>query len=329
MNYRETITQTIADLMSVDEKIVIFGAGVADAKGIFGTTKLAHEQFLNRVIETPLSEHTLTGMCVGLAVEGWKPIFVHARNDFLTLSWEHLVNTAAKWPFLSDRPVTMVVRALIGRGWGQGPNHSQSFHGMLAQVPGLTVDMPATIEGVIHSYSQALSRPTPTVILEHRSLYETELHDTDFTWTGPWNDITIAGISSACLEVSNIAIALRQCGKKPHAFAIQRISRKDLELVVNSVKETGRVVIIDCGVLQFGVTAELEAMCYRAVQGCKVIRLGSPFAPCATSWALEKEYYPIAEDIWRACRELYNGDLPLTMPIIEQRIESPSFRGPF
>ena len=140
MIYRLEIGRALAQAMQNDSKVLIFGEGVAKSAGIFGTTLEPAERFPERVTETPLSESMITGACLGLALEGWKPVLVHARGDWLMTAMEHMVNTIAKWRQVhQDRPFSLVIRALVGRGWGQGPNHSQALHAMFAHVPGLRV----------------------------------------------------------------------------------------------------------------------------------------------------------------------------------------------
>lgn len=171
MSYREAISQAIVDAMTADERVLIVGVGVTGPTHIFGTLSASFKAFPGRFVETPLSENAMTGMCVGLAIEGYRPILVHARADFLMVSMEALVNTAAKWSYINGRPLPMVIRAIIGRGWGQGIHHSQDFTQMLSLVPGLAVYQPVDLV----TYREALNRglnEMPTVIFEPRILYD-------------------------------------------------------------------------------------------------------------------------------------------------------------
>ena len=127
VNYATHIAEATARYLASHGGGLVMGAGVTDIKHCYGTTALAHEQFPDRVLETPLSETMLTGACVGLAENGYEPIFVHQRMDFGTLSVEGLVNTAAKHRFLYGQDVPMMVRLVIGQGWGAGVSHTQNF----------------------------------------------------------------------------------------------------------------------------------------------------------------------------------------------------------
>src|SRR5207245_10778361 len=147
-----------------------------DAKGRFGTTRGAFEQFgPGRVFDTPLSEAALTGVAAGAAISGMRPLLVHARNDFLLLTMDQIVNNAAKWRYMSGGKlrVPFTIRASIGRGWGQAAQHSQSLQAMFAHVPGLQVIMPATPGDAKGLLMTAYSTDSPVLCLEHRWLYET------------------------------------------------------------------------------------------------------------------------------------------------------------
>jgi pyruvate dehydrogenase E1 component beta subunit len=151
------------------------GVGVDDPKGIFGTTRGAFEQFGgDRVFDTPLSEAALTGMGVGAAMRGFHPLLVHARNDFLLLALDQIVNNAAKWRYMcgGKLKVPLTIRAIIGRGWGQAAQHSQSLQAMFAHVPGLAVIMPSTPADAKGLLMTALSSDCPVICLEHRWLYD-------------------------------------------------------------------------------------------------------------------------------------------------------------
>ena len=174
MFYREAISKAMVDALASDSRAVIIGQNTTTAHGVFGTCSEAARAFPKRVLEAPISETMLTGACVGLAMEGYRPILVHTRADFSLFSFEHLINTAAKFQFLHGEPMPFIMRCVVGHGWGQGPVHSQSFHNMLAQVPGLNVIIPALLTKYGDWFAWALERETPTVIFEPRRLYEQE-----------------------------------------------------------------------------------------------------------------------------------------------------------
>src|SRR5688500_18398521 len=133
--------------MQRDERVFLMGQGIDDFKGFYGTTKgLADEFGGDRVFDTPLSEDAMTGVAIGAALAGLRPVHTHIRMDFLLLAMNQLVNIAAKSSYMygGQVRVPLVVRTVIGRSWGQGAQHSQGLHALLMHIPGLRVVAPST-----------------------------------------------------------------------------------------------------------------------------------------------------------------------------------------
>jgi len=160
-------------LSALDETLVI-GQGVDSIDGVFGTTKnLVNKYGKKRVSDFPISESLMTSASIGMANSGLRPILVHQRIDFMMYSLDAIVNWMSMWRFKSGgkSKLPIVIRALIGRGWGQGPQHSKPLYSMLTGIPGLKVVMPTTpfdAKGLI--ISSVLS-DDPVLFIEHRSLY--------------------------------------------------------------------------------------------------------------------------------------------------------------
>ena len=145
LTYNQAIREALLLKMEQDPSVYVMGLGVPDPKGVFGTTAGLAEIFgPDRVMDMPLSECGMTGVALGTALMGMRPVMVHQRLDFTLLALEQIVNQAAKWHYMFNRKnsVPLVVRMVVGRGWGQGPQHSQSLHSWFAHVPGLKVVMP-------------------------------------------------------------------------------------------------------------------------------------------------------------------------------------------
>jgi pyruvate/2-oxoglutarate/acetoin dehydrogenase E1 component len=155
LTYAQAISEALVQGMDTDPGVFIFGLGVDDYKGIFGTTRDAFLKFgAARVFDTPASENALTGIAIGAALNKKRPVLVHARNDFMFLALDQMINNAAKWKYTyaGQSTAPIVVRGIIGKGWGQGPTHSQSLQSVLAHFPGLIVAMPSNahdIKGII------------------------------------------------------------------------------------------------------------------------------------------------------------------------------------
>lgn len=317
MKYREEMAAAILDAMQRDPKVVILGESVADPKGIFGTTLPASKTFPQRVIETPLSENVLTGACLGLALEGWKPIYVHARTEFMMPAMEQIVNIIAKWRFVHhDRPVHLVLRSLIGRGWGQGPTHSQAFHAMFAHIPGLRVLYPVDPNNLRTWFNDALSCGWPTIILESRRLYEIESIDYPI-WENP--DVSIVTFGDVVLDAAQVALDLDRIGIKAQVHPVEDVSA--LQLPETDLP----TVIVDTGHLRFGAAAEVMARL--AERGnIKTKRVGPPFIALPTSAPLEQEWYPSVDDIMNAVCDLL--DIRHSMSVLGSTRDN-EFRGPF
>ena len=317
MIYRLEIARSLAEAMQDDPKVLIFGEGVTDPKGIFGTTREAAIRFPDRVMETPLSENMITGACLGLALEGWKPVLVHARCDLLMTAMEHMVNTVAQWRHVHrDRSFSFVIRALVGRGWGQGPNHSQALHGMFAQVPGLRVLYPVDPESVGSWMEDALNCGWPTLVLEPRRMYELESIDYP-QWEQP--DVYIVSFGDIIVDAALASEQLNKAGVKAQVFPIEDVSQM-------AVPEANvPVVVADTGQLFCGSASEVVARL--AEQGnVKVKRVGPPLTPLPTSEALERVWYPNSSDIVTAVDSL----LGTTTTISElSTVNDEQFRGPF
>jgi pyruvate/2-oxoglutarate/acetoin dehydrogenase E1 component len=316
MNYREQITEAWTVAMRDDPKVLILGEGVTDPKGIFGTTLGGYQSFPDRVIETPLSENMITGACLGMALEGWKPMLVHARCEFIMLSMEHLVDTIAKWGAIHRREIGLVVRALVGRGWGQGPNHSQAFHAMFAHVPGLRVLYPVIPENMQYWVKESLTWGGPTVIMEPRRLYEVESLDYP-TWDEP--EIYIVTFGDIVLDAAAAAVELKKSGVKAQVWPIEDVSAMQVP------QTQAPVVVADTGQSFCGASAEVVAR--MSEQGnVRTRRVGPPFIPLPTSYALEQIWYPSVNDIYEAVTGLLGSST--SAPKVTIATDA-AFTGPF
>lgn len=171
MTTSQAINQCLDQLLSSDDNVVLVGEGVPDPKGCFGTTLGLKDKYPKRVYDMPVSENGMTGVCIGLAVSGFRPIMTHMRVDFLMYAMDQIVNNAAKWRSMFGAKAgncPLVIRAVVGRGWGQGVQHSQNLEAMFVGVPGLKVICPSdgyTAKGLLTS---AVYDNNPVLCLEHR-----------------------------------------------------------------------------------------------------------------------------------------------------------------
>ena len=143
MKYCEAIAISMEKALKDHQNTIIIGQGVTDFKGIFGTVKGLSNSFPDRVLEAPISEDSVAGLCIGAALNGMYPINTHIRADFGLLIFNQLINLAAKYKYMFGGlfEIPVLFRMIIGRSWGQGAQHSQSLQSLMAHIPGLHVIM--------------------------------------------------------------------------------------------------------------------------------------------------------------------------------------------
>jgi len=310
VTYREALASTMRDALALSERTIIVGQGVNDHKGTFGTTLGLHEEFgADRVVDSPLAEEGLTGICVGMALGGLYPIQVHIRADFALLAMNQLVNLAAKYKYMFGGrfSVPMMVRMIIGRSWGQGAQHSQSLQSLFAHIPGLTVLMPSSAGSILANYPAAIaSCDGPVISLEHRLMY-------DLQWdrrrvqedlsrkplsaavVRPGNDVTVVATSIMVLEALRAADHLAQHGLDVEVIDLNCVSHIDRGMVMDSLRKTGHLLVADTSWRAYGVSAEIcRVVCEEGPQFLKapVETMGMAPASCPTAKALEDLYYP-------------------------------------
>src|SRR5678816_3688518 len=174
LSYAEAVYEATRSEMARDSRVFVMGQGVDDARGMFGTTLGLHREFgAERSFDVPLAEDAMTGVGIGAALMGMRPIQVHQRMDFTLLCMNQLVNMASKmsYMFAGAHKVPMVVRAIIGRSWGQGAQHSQAFHSYFMHIPGLRVVAPTTPHDAKGCLIAAIRDDNPVIMIEHRMLH--------------------------------------------------------------------------------------------------------------------------------------------------------------
>jgi pyruvate dehydrogenase E1 component beta subunit len=347
--YRGALFDAMNAALANHDHTVIIGQGVTDHKGIFGTTTGLAEQYgRHRVIETPLAEESIAGVCVGAALNGLYPINTHIRADFSLLAFNQLINLAAKYKYMFGGlfEVPMLVRLVIGRSWGQGAQHSQSLQSLFAHIPGLTVIMPSTPEMIARSYDWVIARHRgPVISLEHRLMYDLAFAE------GAWGaqlgatplssrivrsgtDVTIVATSIMVLEAMRAADHLEEHGIDCEVIDLHCVSHPDKEMILDSVARTGRLLVADTSWAAYGVSAEmcrLVAETDPRLLSAPVVTLGMQPAPCPTAKALEDLYYPDLAQLTEAIVRLVRGSTD-GIPLPDHRSMTDfykSFKGPF
>lgn len=317
VTYKDAIREATAQLLSADPAVFVIGEGVDDAGGVFGTTKGLHEEFgAKRVMDSPLAENGITGVCVGAAAAGMKPILVHMRVDFLPISLDQIMNHAAKWHYMfgGRLNIPLVIRSIIGRGWGSAAQHSQSLQAMFMNIPGLRVVMPSTPYDAKGLLIAAVRDGNPVIIIEHRWLYEHVGHVPEEMYEVPLGkaivrrkgtDATVVAVSHMAYEALQAAEALKDEGIEAEVIDLRTLKPMDSETVVESVRKTGRLIVADTGWRECGVGSEVAAKVLEAGVALKapLVRVCLPEAPTPASPVLEKAYYPGRAEITEAVRK--------------------------
>lgn len=320
LKFNQAVGEATTQAMERDPNVFLMGVGIDEPKGIFGTTTEPVRRFgPERAFDVPISENMLTGAAIGAALVGLRPILVHARMDFLMLTMDQLVNHAAKWSYMSGGklPTPIVVRAVVGKGWGQAAQHSQNLHALLAHVPGLNVVAPATAFDAKGLLAEALSIDTPTILVEHRTLHETSCEVPEEWYRVPFGkaairrsgkDLTVVGFGHMVGEALKAAQALEPAGLDPEVIDLRTVSPWDKAAVLASVRKTKRLLVLDASWKSFGVAAEICATVASEAFEALVAaprRVALPDVPTPCSPALEKVFYPdaakIAAEALRAC----------------------------
>lgn len=341
--YNSAIAEGLAQEMRRDASVIVYGLDVTDHKQIFGSvTGLLEEFGPRRVLGTPLSEDAMTGVGLGAALGGLRPVHVHIRADFMLLGMNQLANMVSTYRYMSGGQfdVPLVIRAIIGRGWGQGAQHSKSLHGMFAHFPGLEVVMPATPYDAKGLIASAIRSNNPVISLEHRWLYEVEGHVPEQPYTVPigppslrrsGSDVTLVASSWMTVEAMHAATLLERAGVSAEVIDVRTIAPLQPESIFESVARTGHAVVADCDWTFCGFSAELAAQihqhCFSTLKQ-PVQRIGFAHTPCPTTRPLEDQFYPNAMDIVRSVEQIL--DIP-AMDLSGDEFYSWSnrFKGPF
>jgi pyruvate dehydrogenase E1 component beta subunit len=316
MSFGEAINAALAQALEIEPSVFVYGIGADGKSGIFGSTTGLVDRFgAKRVFDTPIAESGLTAMALGAAVGGLRPVLVHQRFDFMLYAVDQIANWIAPWRFISGgrAKVPLTMRIIVGKGWGQGPQHSKSLHTWFAHVPGLQVvapSSPAEAKGLLLS---SIFSDDPTLFVEARALYamrETVPDEPYFIRLGEalrrreGKDVTIVSFSSMVPPSLQAADELHKKGVEAEVIDLRSLMPLDMPTVIASVGKTGRLVVVEPGWRMYGAAAEIIAG-VAEVHGPQMKapprRVTWPHAYVGASRALEEKYYPTSGDIVAAC----------------------------
>ena len=345
LSYVDALCEAVEQEMEHDSSVFLFGLDVDDHKAIQGSTRGLQARFgPSRVFNTPLSEDAMTGVAIGAAIAGMRPIHVHIRMDFLMLCMNQLVNIAAKAHYMygGQVRVPMVVRSMIGKSWGQGAQHSQGLYSMFMHVPGLKVVVPSNAYDAKGGLIAAIRDDNPVIFVEHRLLYGTKAYVPAEPFAieigraricSRGDDITIVGISNMVVEALHARDLVREVGINPEVIDPVSLIPLDVDTIFESALRTQRLLVIDNGWTTCGAGAEIiTQVIERAgpVAGIQMRRLGFAPTACPTTPALERLFYPNPSTIASVINEMVGG--PGGWSPDPDRVnlgQKEQFRGPF
>jgi len=318
-SYADALKQGLGQAMELDPGVIVIGQLVDYAPGVFGSTTGLAERFgTERVRDFPVAESAMTALGIGAAIAGMRPVLVHHRLDFMLYSIDAIVNWLSLWRFKSNgqssAPVT--IRAIVGRGWGQGPQHSKSLHAWFAHVPGLKVAMPATAFDAKGLLLESIFGQDPVLMIEHRALFGLKDRVPALPYRVRFGRAAVrrAGDQATLVAAGNmVPFALRVAaqlageGISTEVIDLRTVAPLDHEAVCRSVEKTGRLVVMDPAWLSFGVAAEVVARVAER-HGRRLrsdpLRICHPDSHTPMSSALETVYYPREADVAKKIRAM-------------------------
>ena len=319
ISYAQAINEAIYQAMERDNRVFLIGQGCTSPWYVGSTCQGLIEKFgPERVIDTPVSENGITGVAVGAAIAGMKPIVVHPRMDFMLYATDPIINEAANWHYMfgGRLSVPMVIWAIINRGGEQAAQHSQALQAIFTHIPGLKVVMPSNPYDAKGLLISALKDENPVLYIDDRWLYKLKGDVPEEIYTVPigkgqiikkGKEVTIVANSYIVWEATQAVKGLVKEGIDAELIDLRSLKPLDTELLFASVKKTGRLVVVDGGWKTSGVAAEVSALiCENIFKYLKapIIRITLPDTPAPASFALEQLYYPRAKDISEVVKKI-------------------------
>lgn len=327
MNELITFTRAIHDAtkqsMERDHRVIVMGLGVSYKDGADGTMGVLKTTYPDRVFDTPVSEFCNTSVGVGAAITGLRPIVHHSRVEFGMFAFDSIITQASKWNYMfgGNNPVPIVFRLALGRQWGNGPQHTQSFYSLFGSVPGLKVVIPSSPRMAKGLLNAAIADNNPVVYLEPRWLYglkeqvpieyyECPLDKGRIVVSG--TDITLVAYGDGIVDAIRASQILKTYGISVEVIDLVSINPVDYDIIYRSVEKTKKLLCLDTTCDMFNVGSEIISKVSQNVfhslsEAPK--KLSTPNVPCPTTTALTDKYYPTRIDIVNKILEIFGRPL--------------------
>jgi len=317
LTFSQAIQEALAQSMKIDKNVFIFGQGVDKTALVFKTTQGLKEKFgKKRIFDTPNAEQGETALAAGAANSGLRPILIHHRVDFMAYTFDQLVNWISLWSFKSagKNRMPLVIRGIIGKGWGQGPQHAKTLHSMFAYIPGLRVVIPSSPSEAKGLLLSSIFLNDPVIFLEYRALYNTkeyvplkpyfiDINSPRIRYVG--NKITIIAIGSGVLT-SIKAIEKIKSKSEIELIDLREIANFNYDKIFKSVKKTGKLIIVEDGWEKFSIASEIISVLSQ--KGIKLkkppVKICWPNSHVPMSNPLESKYYPHENQIVKSIKKM-------------------------
>jgi len=320
ITYAEAINEALHQIIAQNNHAFLIGQGVTSPWYVGSTTVGLITRFgPQRIVDTPTSENAVTGVALGAALAGMHPIICYPRMDFMHYAMDQIANHIANWHYMFGGQLSahMTIWAIINRGGEQAAQHSQATHAIFTHIPGLKVVIPSTPYDAKGLLAASIKDDNPVVFIDDRWLYQHVGDVPEELYSVPMGkgvvrregkDVTVIATSYMVQETMKASEGLDKEGIDVEVVDLRSLKPLDENLLLSSVKKTGRLVVVDGGWKTCGVAAEISAKIaesdvFRSLKA-PIIRVSLPDTPAPASSALEKFYYPNAEKVVSAVRKI-------------------------
>ena len=320
MTYAQSIRETLRNVLTDNSRVILMGEDIGEYGGAFRITEgFIHEFGPDRIIETPISEGSVTGAAVGASLRGLIPIVEIMFMDFITLCLDQILNHGAKFPamFGPQAEVPVVIRTPAGGGRGYGPTHSQSLESLLLPVPGISIAVPSTPQDASSLLKRSVETPEITIFIEGKTLYsvkgevDLDLDPIEFgrsRTVRQGNDVTVTAFGRMVPEALKAADVLQEKDISCEVIDLRTLKPLDAESISGSVEKTGRLVTVEESPLTGGTGAEIASRIFEQAYfylDAPVKRVASADGPVPASIPLEQKHIPDAHRIAQTVFSLF------------------------
>jgi len=320
ISFSSAIREGIEQSMKMSKDVIVMGQLVNSEHGVFGTTKNLYKKFgKERVRDFPVAESLMTSAAIGASINGKRVILVHIRIDFLLYSMDSIVNWLSLWKFKSGGidHCPVLIRAIVGKGWGNGPQHSKSIHSWFANLPGIRVGLPSNAFDAKGMIIDSIFNNDPTILIEHRGLFELK----DFVPKKPYrvdfgkcvirkkgSSVTIVTIGYSLIDAIKASETLNKEKIYPEIIDIRSLWPLDIKTIVKSVKKTKRLVVIDPSWQSFGAASEIISRVSEVLKNKMIttpLKICYPDSHIPASEFLERKYFINDDTIYKRVKKLF------------------------